>query len=1018
MQRLSWRWTVLSLTALALARAGAQDAPKPSGNTPPAFDRTAAVMALHEGRRSRGGLDLSTRDRLLGGGDSGAAVVPGESGKSLLLRLVKHQQEPAMPKQGKKLDDAETALLSAWIDAGAPYLRRLGTNEEAAWWSLQPIKNPIPPAADLQRAAWTRNPIDAFVLEKLTAAGLQPSPPAEPRVLIRRLHFDLHGLPPTPEEVDDFIREYASAEPQAAAVERLVDRLLASPRYGERWARHWMDVIHFAETHGHDQDVPREHAWPYRDYLIAALNQDKPYARFIEEQIAGDVLFPDDPRATVALGFLAAGPWDESSLKDIREDSIDRKAGQYLDRDDMLGTVCLALLSTTIQCARCHEHKFDPISQKEYFNLQAVFAGVDRANRAFDADPQLRARRLALLKLQADLAAGPAAAAKLAADPIHIATAAAWEEEQAKRKAAWSLLDPVAYKSAAGQEVTKLDDGSLRLGGKKPERDTYTIEAVSGLKTVRAVRLDVLTDDSLPQKGPGRQDNGNLHLNEVKIEAIAGAAVPGAEGGTLASSAANARTLAFARAEADFNQSGWEISKAIDGVAQTAWGIFPAVGQPHAAVFFLKEPVTLGPGERLRITLEQQHGEGHLIGRPRLWATDEASPSSLTPLPPSIQTALGKPHAQRTPAEQAALVLFAVKQRADRELAELPKAQLVYAAAADFQPDGSFRPARGVRPVHVLRRGDVKQPLELAAPAALACIPGLDATLRLTDPSNEGQRRAALAKWISDPRNVLAWRSIVNRVWHYHFGRGIVATPSDFGRMGAAPSHPELLDWLTTAFLEDGGSLKKLHRRILTSATYQQASAHRDAAAKLDADNALLWRMNVQRLDAESVRDAVLHVAGKIDYTMGGPSVKHFRESPGVHRTPQVDYTAFDPDAPGSRRRSVYRFIFRTVPDPFMDALDCPDASQFTAKRTVSVTALQALALLNDPFMVRMSEHFAKRVAGAGAAGQQVRQAYRLALQRDPDAAELKLLVDHAARHGLANACRVLLNCNEFAFVP
>jgi hypothetical protein len=720
------------------------------------------------------------------------------------------------------------------------------------------------------------------------------------------------------------------------------------------------------------------------------------------------VLFPDDPRATVALGFLAAGPWDESSLKDIREDSIDRKAGQYLDRDDMLGAVCLSFLSTTIQCARCHEHKFDPISQKEYYNLQAVFAGVDRANRAFDADPHVRAKRLALLNLQADLAAGSAVHAKLVVDPAHVATAATWEREQTKRAAAWSLLAPVAYTSAAGQDITRLDDSSLLFGGKKPERDTYVIETTSPLKAIRAIRLDVLKDDSLPQKGPGRQDNGNLHLNEVKIERVRGG-----DGGALASSATN-----IVRAEADFNQSGWEIDKAIDGVAQTAWGIFPAVGQPHSAVFFLKEPVSLGPEDRLKITLEQQHGGGHLIGRPRLWASAETAPVSLTPLPPGIQTALGKPLALRTPAEQAELVLFAVKQRADKELAELPKAQLVYAAAADFQPDGSFRPARGVRPVHVLRRGDVKQPLELATPAALSCVPGPEPAFRLKDESDEGQRRAALARWISDPRNTLTWRSIVNRVWHYHFGRGIVATPSDFGRMGAAPSHPELLDWLTAAFLEDGGSLKKLQRRILTSATYQQASAHRDEAARVDADNALLWRMNVQRLDAESMRDAVLHVAGTIDYTMGGPSVKHFKQSPGIHRTPKVDYTAFDPDAPGSRRRSVYRFIFRTVPDPFMDALDCPDASQFTAKRNVSVTALQALALLNDPFMTRMSEHFAKRVAAAGALGEQVRQAHRLALQRQPDDGELRLLLAYAQRHGMANLCRVLLNCNEFAFVP
>jgi hypothetical protein len=296
-------------------------------------------------------------------------------------------------------------------------------------------------------------------------------------------------------------------------------------------------------------------------------------------------------------------------------------------------------------------------------------------------------------------------------------------------------------------------------------------------------------------------------------------------------------------------------------------------------------------------------------------------------------------------------------------------------------------------------------------------VPQLDARLRLTNADDEGQRRAALAKWISDPKNTLTWRSIVNRVWHYHFGRGIVATPSDLGRMGAIPSHPELLDWLAATFLEEGGSLKKLHRRICTSATYLQTSQHREDAASVDADNVLLWRMNVQRLDAECVRDAVLQVAGKLDLAMGGPSVRNFKQSPGIHRTPKVEYEAFDVDAPGAHRRSVYRFIFRTVPDPFMDALDCPDASQFTATRTVSVTALQALALLNDPFMVRMSEHFARRVKAAGGVEAQVRQAYRLALQREPSEAEMALLSGYATTHGMANACRVLLNCNEFVFV-
>jgi hypothetical protein len=646
----------------------------------------------------------------------------------------------------------------------------------ARGWSLRPIIKALPPEPPERFKAWPVNPIDRFVLDKLLAKRLEPSLPADRASLIRRVYFDLIGLPPTPEDVAAFLKDDS-----AAAYEKVVDRLLASPRYGERWARHWMDVIHFAETHGHDQDVPREHAWPYRDYLIRSLNDDKPYGRFIEEQIAGDVLFPGEPAAVVALGFLAAGPWDESSLRDIRADTLDRKAAQYLDRDDMIGTVSFAFLSTTVQCARCHDHKFDPITQEEYYGLQAVFAGIDRANRTYDTDPKVHGRRLELDGLKKALVTGPHAIARLL---------------------------PNAF-------------GKLALA---------------------------------------------------------------------------------------------------------------------------------------------------------LWIEGEL-------------TALGPP-------------------------------KLVFAASADFKPDGSFTPAQGCRPIHMLRRGDIKKPGAEMAPGALACVPDLEPNFMLARPDDEGQRRAALARWISSPKNPLTWRSIANRLWHYHFGRGIVATPSDFGRMGAAPTHPELLDWLAATLLEEGGSLKKLQRRIVTSATYRQASTHNVAFAKLDADNAYLWRMHRARLDAETLRDAVLQISGRLDLTMGGPSVKHFVQSPGIHRTPKVDYIAFGPDSPGAHRRSIYRFIFRTVPDPLFDALDCPDASQFTAVRTNSITALQALTLLNDPFMVRMSEHFAKRVAVAGPAAEQVKLAYRLALGREPSEKESAALTSYASRHGMANACRLLFNCNEFMFVP
>jgi hypothetical protein len=867
--------------------------------------------------------------------------------------------------------------------------------EEPVWWSLRPIvKPPVPrPSRDLD---WARNPIDHFILARLHGKGMRPAPPADRRTLLRRVTFDLIGLPPTPAEMAAFLND-----PSPDAYEKVVDRLLASPHFGERWARHWMDIVHFAETHGHDQDVPRDNAWPYRDYLIRSFNADKPYGRFIEEQIAGDVLDPDNPDAIAALGFLAAGPWDESSLRDIREDTLDRKAGQYLDRDDMIGTVSLTFLSTTVQCARCHDHKFDPITQQEYYGLQAVFAGVDRADRPFGPDPNVRARRRQLLKRQAELE-DPAVATRLLQDPRVAAEVSNWENAQ--RAKLWHALECTVYRSLGGASAEKLPDQSMRFQGKRAEKDTYLFEAGSDLPRITALRLEVLADDTLPHHGPGRQDNGNLHLSEFQVAAAA----------TAESHTKQARVIA--RAFADFNQAGWEIDKAIDGKKETAWGIYPAVGQSHTAVFVFKEPIQ-GPA-KLYIQVDQLHGGGHLIGRPRFSVTGAPAPRVTKPLPALVERILAKAAENRTAKEKTSLAQFALKSQLADELASLPPPRMVYAATHDFTPQGSFKPARECRPIHVLKRGDIRRPGKLASPGALAFVPGLQARFRLGNPADEGSRRAALARWISSPKNPLTWRSIVNRLWHYHFGRGLVATPSDFGRMGAPPTHPELLDWLAATLLEEKGSLKRLHRLIVTSAAYMQSSAHHADYARADADNTLLWRMNSARLDAECIRDAVLQISGQLDTAMGGPSVKHFMQSPGIHRTPKVDYLRYDPDSPGAHRRSIYRFIFRTVPDPFMDALDCPDASQFVARRATSVTPLQALALLNDRFMIRMSRHFAERLEAAGSLPEQVHLAYRLALGREATTRELNAMTDYARRHGLPNACRLLFNCNEFMFIP
>ncbi len=870
-------------------------------------------------------------------------------------------------------------------------------------WSLRPLSKP--PLPEVKNKAWAATPIDRFVLARLEEKQIQPNAPADKRTLLRRLCFDLIGLPPTPEELAVFL-----ADKSPDAYERVVDRLLASPRYGERWARHWLDVVHYAETHGHDQDRVRTNAWPYRDCVIRSFNEDKPYARFVEEQIAGDALYPGDPQSIVALGFLATGPWDESSLRDIREDTIDRQIARYLDRDDIVMTVMNTFVSTTVQCARCHNHKFDPISQAEYYGLQAVFAATDKADRAYDADAGTHALRQELLKKTSAIERKENSVLESLSEPSFQMEFAAWEKGLTNRPIPWTALMPATFSSSGGATLAKQPDGSLLAGGTRPETDTYTITATTDLKGITAVRLEVLSDASLPHQGPGRQDNGNLHLTDFRVKAAP-------KDGTTA-----AATVTLHNPTADFNQQDWDIAKAIDSDPKTAWGVYPQVGRDHQAVFEFKDPVGFAGGAALTFILDQNHGGGHLIGRPRLSVTTTAPPVSINLWPDTVARILATLPSQRSDEQKIELGLYYLKSQVERRLGALPPPQKVYAGASDFAPDGSFKPALTPREIHLLKRGDINNPGDPALPGALACVSQLSPSFELKNPIDEGARRAALAKWITDPKNTLTWRSIVNRVWHYHFGRGIVDTPNDFGRMGAPPTHPELLDWLAQTFLESGGSLKHLHKLIVTSATYRQSSAIPRSATPdpqlTDADNRYLWRMNRGRLDAESVRDAVLQITGRLDFKMGGPSVKQFALSPGVHVTPVVDYAKFDIDSPESCRRSVYRFIFRTLPDPFMDTLDCADSSQLTAARNVSVTALQALAMWNNHFIVGQSEHFAQRVSRMGQdLRARIDAIYQLALGRPPTNDEAKELAAYAGKHGLANLCRLILNSNEFMFV-
>jgi len=935
----------------------------------------------HE-KKMKGGLTLDSRSGWEQGGDSGPAIVVGKPEESLLIKMVRWSDEEHQMPPKEKLPSAEIALLEEWVKRGAPDPRVMVKKRptESDWWSLKPLVAPKMP-----EIAGMDHPVDRFIRARLAERKIMPSAEADRRTLIRRVMFDLHGLPPSHAEVEVFVKD---ADPKA--YEKLVDRLLQSPRYGERWARHWLDTIHFAETHGCGHDLPRDHAWRYRDYVITALNEDKPWPRFVREQLAADVLFPEEPKLIAALGFLGAGVFDHSAYQTARTNF------DYLDRDDLVTQTMGAFTSTTANCARCHAHKFDPISQDDYYALQAVFAGPIEGDIPFDEDKTVAQSRK---RWQSLLTAAEAQDKAVLLTAENEALVADWEKHRGPA-VKWTTLGYESFISTEGASLSRSGEVIIS-GGAKPEKDTYVITATASLASITALRLDGIADKSLPKDGPGRQDNGNLTVSEFEAQVFeAGAASP--------------VKLKFSRATADFNQASYAAPAAIDGNPATGWGIHPAVGQSHHAVFELAAPLTLEPGAKLTISLKQLAPQSHLVGRFKLSATDEPALRAAA-MPVLAQEALMLSADKRTEPQRLALASHALRLRATDEMQKLPAPALVYAAGkkADvLLAVSKGTPTTVAKPkvVHILKRGEFDKPMKEAVSGALSAIHALPARFEKAHTSDESARRAALADWLADEKNPLTWRSIANRVWHYHFGRGICDTPSDFGRMGGVPSHPELLDWLACELRDSGGSLKHLHRLIVTSAAYRQSSEQRDDAAKLDGDNRLLWRMNRLRLDADSYRDFVLAAADKLDLTVGGPSERQFITGPPVQLTPTLDYSAYDWSALPKHRRSIYRFVWRGVPDPFMDTLDFPDLGLLAPSRNFSASSLQSLALYNNSFVLHFSTEVGKQITTPA-------DAIRRILLREPTADELPGFTAYAQKNGLAALCRVLINSNEFLFV-
>ncbi|WP_435017210.1 PSD1 and planctomycete cytochrome C domain-containing protein [Tundrisphaera sp. TA3] len=878
-------------------------------------------LSCHSADSKKGKLDLSRRAAALAGGETGPAIEPHKSADSLLFERVESGE---MPPSGA-LKPEEIAALRAWIDSGAAYEveplqpRRAGPD----WWSLRPIRRPAVP--EVRDPAWVRNPIDAFVLAGLEKAQLRPAPEAERAALIRRVSFDLIGLPPSPEEVREFV-----ADDRPDAYERLVDRLLESPHHGERWGRHWLDVVRFAESHGYETNQLRPNAWPYRDYVIRAFNRDTPFARFVEEQLAGDALPDADWLGRAATGFLVGGSHDVVTNA-IPEAQLQQRVD---DLDDILAATSTAFLGLTAQCARCHDHKFDPIRQADYYRLQSLLAGIQHADRALPAPD---ADRRAVERAEAE------------AEVIRIDR----ELDEAEPLAHPELATPSRPPVSPRRNVERFEPARARAV-------RFTTRATNNGIEPCIDELEVWTAGPTPR---------NVALAASGGKPLASSTYPGSDIHRLEHAndgrVGNGRSWISAVNGQGWLQVEWPEAESVDRVV---WG------RDREGKYQDRTPTDY------LVELETEPGR---------WQTVASS----------ADRARSGEGFEESPGHRA------LRERRDplrKRIAELSPTISVYAGT--FAQPG---------PTRILRRGDPTQPQAPVVPGGILAVPP---GLELPADAPEVDRRRALARWIADPANPLPARVHVNRAWQNHFGRGIVATPSDFGFNGVAPSHPELLDWLASEFLANGGRLKPIHRLIVLSAAYRQSSRPDASGLARDHDDRLLWRFPPRRLEAEEIRDAILAASGSLDTRMGGPGYSLWE--------PNTNYVAvFTPRAelgPDAFRRMVYQFKPRSQPDPTFGVFDCPDGGLVAPRRNVSTTPLQALNLLNSRFMLDQSARLAARVEREVGAdfGEQAERAFVLTLGRSPTEAEWNDASMLIRDHGGSTLARALLNSNEFLHVP
>jgi mono/diheme cytochrome c family protein len=941
-------------------------------------------LECHGPDDKKGGLALTARENLFKELESGAvAVVPGDPAKSELVAriLSKDPDEQMPPKKKKPLAAAEIEALKAWVAGGA---------EWKVHWAYAPVARPRVPAGV--------HPVDHFIRTKLAAKKIQPAPEADRYTLIRRVYYDLLGLPPTPSEADAFVNDTAPG-----TYERLVDRALASPHFGERWGRHWLDRARYADSDGYEKDRPRPDAWRYRDWVIDAVNRDLPFDQFTIEQLAGDLLPNATPEQKLATAFHRQTLTNTEGGVDQEQFRVEAT----FDRTETTGSVWLA---HTVGCARCHTHKYDAITQREYYQLFAFFNNADEtkttvatsATAEQDYERKNAAHAAKLRKLTAKVAVERERLTARLYD---------WEKEIAPRLAAAegakARPEPIEIDSVSSEadvEFQRLDDGSWLATTEGAPTDTYKIVADLPPGVISGLRLEVLPDESLPKNGPGRAKDGNFVLSKFSVEA-------------------KGETVGVHSPEADFSQATFPVATALEGRADKGWGIAPKAGAAHHADFQLVRP--LEGGQRITISLAHLYAKGkYTIGRFRLVALVGETPESIAPKTVRNFIAIGSEKWTNDTKDALVEWLEQVDPAASRVAAELAAAK----AAAPPPPVLDvriFTERKQPRETKVLHRGEFLQPGEPVGPGTLAVLPPIAAR------GGQSPDRLDLARWLVNETNPLTPRVIVNQFWMQLFGEGLVRTAGDFGVRGEKPSHPELLDWLASEFMVRHWSRKQLLRLIMTSATYRQRSEVRPELAETDPLNLLLARQNRLRVEGEIVRDLHLAASGLLAPKIGGPSV--FPPMP-----PEIAALSYannfkwtDAQGEDRYRRGMYTFFKRTAPHPDLTTFDCPDANLTAVKRTVSNTPLQALTTLNAQSFAEAAAALAKRVLAEPLADDRARltRAFRLALVRPPLDRELTALRDlltKARRHYAQSpdheaepaawtaTVRIVLNTDEF----